>query len=105
MKHTSTALLIAFLVAVIATQAVFVRVEDNSAHFSDSVESNSGLLSNEVGSLEGEERPESNEDGDEQFHRHSKSERLVAHIAARSGAEVSRKTRRSNLGPLRTRAP
>jgi hypothetical protein len=105
MRHTSTAVLIAFLVAVIATQAIFVRVEGSAAHFSDTVESNTGLLANEAESLESEERQESTEDGDEQNHRHSKSERLAAHFAARSGAEVPSKARRSNLGSIRTRAP
>ena len=105
MRHTSTAVLIAFLVAVIATQSFFVHAKDNAAHFSNSVESNTGLLANEAESLESEERQESTEDDDEQNHRHSKSERLAAHFAARSGAEVPSKARRSNLGSIRTRAP
>jgi hypothetical protein len=105
MRQASIAALIAFLVAVIATQAVFVRIESNPAYFLDGVEPNTGLLANEAESLEGEERQESAEDGEEQLHRHSKSEQLAAHTLARSGQEVPPKTRRSNLGPLRARAP
>lgn len=105
MRHSSTAVLIVFLVAVIATQAIFVHAKDNAAHFSDSVESNTGLLANEAESLESEERQESTEGGDDQFHRRSKSEQVAAKISAHSGAVVSSKTRRSSLRPLQARAP
>lgn len=105
MRHTSIAVLIAFLVAVIATHSLYVHVDNNPILAFDSMEPNTGLLANEAESVESEERHDSSEDSDEQFHRHSKPEKLVVPCTVESGFEITRKTRRSTLGRSRTRAP
>jgi len=104
-KQTSISVLIAFLVAVIATQAMFVRLDSSLQIPSNSLDPYTGLLALEVESIESEEKQESPDGGGEELVRHSKPEKVTTSGTTAVNADTKTHTSRSDLGTLRTRAP
>lgn len=104
-KQTSISVLIAFLVAAIATQAIFAHLENSPQILSTPLDPHSGLLALDVESIESEEKQESSDGGSEHSIRNSKPEKLATSGPAAVNGDTKPHTSRSDLGALRTRAP